>query len=133
MFKILTVYVVKPKDSLLELCDGDASLKDAISESYCWNDHEGGQTVMTDEDRLIRMKILAFGFFLQEFDKLDEILGRPKLDVEIFDRYWTALRLEAENSVENLIDEVAEFVEERFTATGKLDFDEWIRNSVSNS
>jgi hypothetical protein len=133
MFKILTVYVVKPKDSLVELCDGDASLYDALNESFCWNDQEGGQTLMTDEDRLIRMKILAFAFLLQEFDKLDEILGRPKLDVALFDRYWTVSRLETENSVENLIDEVAEFAVKRFTATGKLDFDEWIRNSVSNS
>jgi hypothetical protein len=133
MFKALVVYVVTPRDSLVELCDGDTSLYDALSESFCWNDQEGGQTRMTEEDRLLRMKILAFAFLLQEFTKLDDILGRPELDVTVFDRYWTVSRLETETSVENLVDDVAEFVEKRFAATGNPIFDAWINNSVSDS
>lgn len=132
MFKSTTIYLVEPTAELSKSCEQNHELWECIREPIAWTAEEGGQAVSTEVERSSRVKILALGFFLGEFRKLDELLCSPSVEVEIFDKYWTLSRIEPEGTIRELAEETSEIIQTRFKPTGNSNVDDWIAGLAKN-
>lgn len=88
-----TIFLVAPKVELTNMNFLTSSLRDFVAEERAWLESEPNQLFSDDGlDSIVKVAILAY--FLS-FEDLDLLLGKPKLTVQSFDRFWTLRRMKA--------------------------------------
>lgn len=104
--KYESFYFIRPAQALKDrLRQVDPDIADLMSEPHLWTKQEGGITVSTENDYIAEVKLMYLLNLWSEYvlnvgeDKslklfLEEIMGHPPFNKELFDRWWTVERFE---------------------------------------
>jgi hypothetical protein len=114
-------YLIEPRPSLrgrLAPLD-DADFQDLLLEPVMLSKEQGGRTVWMREDYALTVK-LVFLASLKQYDVLqsdtmfEELFGSARLNVQLFDRWWTIRELddESEESLYPLLAEYSHLVDQ---------------------
>ncbi|MGH9844021.1 MAG: hypothetical protein ACREEM_35250, partial [Blastocatellia bacterium] len=94
-------YFIRPTQALKDrLKKTDPDLEEFMSQPLMWSKKEGGRTAWTEEDYIAQVKLLFLLDLWSEYVVhvgedpslkllLEEIIGRPPFNEELFDRWWT--------------------------------------------
>lgn len=90
-----------------------------MNQPLMWSKKEGGRTAWTEEDYIAQVKLLFLLNLWSEYVVhvgedpilklfLEEIIGRPPFNQELFDRWWTVERYEGvDESFEDVVERLA--------------------------
>ena len=126
-----TVYLVEPTNALLGVEALSQSLRSFLAEPKVWQNEEGSSELTASEREAVAKRVIL-AYFLS-FQEVDELLGKPDVSEQTFNRYWHLRRLPIEGSLHHLAAYAKRIDKERIISTGSDFLDRVVGNMLNST
>ena len=121
-------YLITPKPELLTLVSSfDEGTRSLFADEQLWENNEGGKSSWTIEGHEAKSKFAFLVNMCREYEglaELERVIPKSKISIELFDKYWSIKRYEAQGNTEEA--EVKAIPKENVQLTGMPDVDNWL-------